>query len=162
MKKISLIILAALFSVQLYAQDTKKDNVYPSSINDLIDCFNNVNNAHPDPYFIKNGYKYAEGKITRDTVARVYNSTTSTDKFSFDKVRGKAYALAFFTTSKAEARKIVLSFAPNGYGIVKSNLNDTIAVYRYNGPGYSVYYGFRKTKKENGNTEYSFNLYQNK
>jgi hypothetical protein len=162
MKKISFIILAALFSIQGYAQDTKKDNTYPTSITDLIDCFNNVNTAHPEPYFIKNGYKYLEGKVKRDTVAKVYNSTTNTDKMSFQKVKGKAYALAFFTTSKAEARKIVVTLAPNGYGIVKSNQNDTIAVYRYIGPEFTVYYGFRKTQKEKGNTEYSFNLYKNK
>jgi len=161
MKKIALIVLTTLVSIQLYAQDAKKKDTYPATITDLIDCFNNVNTAHPDPYFIKNGYTYLEGKIKRDTVARVYTSTTG-DKMSFQKLRGKAYALAFFTTRKAEARKLVVSLAPNGYGLVKSNMNDSIAVYRYIGPEFTVYYGFRKTQKEKGNTEYSFNLYRNK
>lgn len=148
--------------MQVYAQDSKAHTDYPINVADLADCFNNVSAAHPEAYFIKNGYKYLEGKVTRDTVSRVYNSTVNTDKISFQKLKGKAYALAFFTNSKATARKIVVSLAPAGYSLVKSNMNDTIAVYRYIGPQFTIYYGFRKTKKEKGNTEYSFNMYKNK
>lgn len=160
MKKLSFIILTTLFALQLFAQKAKPD--YPTSIKDLVECFGNVNNAQPEPYFVQRGYKYATGKISRDTIAKIYNSEISTDRMSYQKIKDKAFALAFFTNSKAEARKIVVSLAPNGYAIVQSNLNDSIAVYRYVGTDYTIYYGFRKTQKEKGNTEYSFNLYRNK